>query len=203
MTLVAATTGLFALGAYLGRNLSEGWGWALFIAAFACLIAMRFAVRRSSSPAVGLLFVFGVLTGSLRRQPSPTTPERSRARCGRPATPPHCSWLARRNGLRQPTQPLGHRPSLVLGLGGLIAFGIVMIFANIPGGALIDSIAGVVIFAGLVIFAALTMVDSQRLRLSEAFASSSMLTASIFLSSARRCGTGSRSASPRRGTSNR
>src|SRR5580704_4011829 len=63
MTLVAATTGLFALGSYLGRNLTEGWGWVFFIGAFACLIAMRFAVRQSASPALGLLFGFGVLMG--------------------------------------------------------------------------------------------------------------------------------------------
>jgi hypothetical protein len=34
MGLVAATTGFFALGAYLGRDLSYGWGRVLFIAAF-------------------------------------------------------------------------------------------------------------------------------------------------------------------------
>ena len=64
MSLVAVTTGLFALGAYLGRSLSYGWGWVWFIAAFACLIGMRFTVRRtSSSPSVGLLLAFGLLLG--------------------------------------------------------------------------------------------------------------------------------------------
>jgi len=33
MGLVAVTTGFFAVGAYLGRDLAYGWGWALFIAA--------------------------------------------------------------------------------------------------------------------------------------------------------------------------
>ena len=33
MGLVAVTTGLFALGAYLGRDLSYGWGFVLFLAA--------------------------------------------------------------------------------------------------------------------------------------------------------------------------
>ena len=41
MGLVAATTGLFAVGAYLGRNLASPWGWLGFIAAFACLIAIE------------------------------------------------------------------------------------------------------------------------------------------------------------------
>ena len=47
MGLVAATAGLFAVGAYLGRNLAYQWGWLLFIAAFGCLIAMNVAVQRS------------------------------------------------------------------------------------------------------------------------------------------------------------
>ena len=37
MAYVAATTGLFALGAYLGRHLTGGLGIFFFIAAFASL----------------------------------------------------------------------------------------------------------------------------------------------------------------------
>ncbi len=47
MGYVAVTAGLFALGAYLGRHLSGGVGIVAFIAAFACLIGMNFAARRS------------------------------------------------------------------------------------------------------------------------------------------------------------
>jgi hypothetical protein len=32
MGLVAVTAGVFAVGAYLGRNLAYQWGWLLFIA---------------------------------------------------------------------------------------------------------------------------------------------------------------------------
>ena len=63
MGLVAVTAGLFAVGAYLGRDLSYGWGWVLFIASFACLMGMSFAVKQSEQLAVGLLFGFGVLIG--------------------------------------------------------------------------------------------------------------------------------------------
>ena len=63
MWLVAVTTGIFAFGAYVGRDLSTGWGLVSFIAAFACLIGMKFAVRASSSPAVALLLLFGFLIG--------------------------------------------------------------------------------------------------------------------------------------------
>jgi hypothetical protein len=49
MGYVAVTAALFALGAYLGRDLTGGVGIVAFIAAFACLIGMRFAARRSGS----------------------------------------------------------------------------------------------------------------------------------------------------------
>jgi modulator of FtsH protease len=57
----------------------------------------------------------------------------------------------------------------------LIVFGIVLIFVHIPGGALIYSVLGLVIFAGF------TMFDFQRLRRSKDIASAPFLAASIFL----------------------
>jgi uncharacterized protein len=63
MGYVAATAGLFALGAWLGRNLTGGVGIVAFIAAFACLIGMRFAARRSLQLTIGLLAAFGLLIG--------------------------------------------------------------------------------------------------------------------------------------------
>ena len=57
----------------------------------------------------------------------------------------------------------------------LIAFGIVLIFVHIPGGALIYSVLG------LAIFAAFTMVDFQRLRRSANIRTAPLLAASIFL----------------------
>ena len=41
MGLVAVTTGFFALGAYLGRDLSQGWGLVLFIASFGLLLGLN------------------------------------------------------------------------------------------------------------------------------------------------------------------
>src|SRR5262249_29135153 len=61
--LVAVTCGLFALGAYLGRDISYTWGWILFIVAFGCLIALNFVAQRSEAGAITLLFGFGVLIG--------------------------------------------------------------------------------------------------------------------------------------------
>ena len=63
MWYVAATAGFFALGSYLGRDLSYGWAIVSYIAAFACLIAMNFAVRRSTGLSTGLLLAVGLLLG--------------------------------------------------------------------------------------------------------------------------------------------
>jgi uncharacterized protein len=63
MAYVAATAALFALGAWAGRDLSGGVGIVAFIAAFACLIAMRFAAKRSAQLTVWLLAAFGLLIG--------------------------------------------------------------------------------------------------------------------------------------------
>src|SRR6185437_2786745 len=60
---VAATAALFALGAWLGRDLNGVVGIIAFIAAFACLIGMRFAARSSQQLTIGLLAAFGLLIG--------------------------------------------------------------------------------------------------------------------------------------------
>ena len=88
MGLVALTSGLFALGAYLGRDMSYRWGWLWFIAAFGCLIAMNAAIRSSEQLAIFLLFGFGVLMGLATAAPisrAATTGGRRRAagRAGR------------------------------------------------------------------------------------------------------------------------
>jgi len=57
----------------------------------------------------------------------------------------------------------------------LIVFGIVLVFVQIPGGALIYSIAGLVIFAGLTLF------DFQRLRRNDDIRTAPLLAVSIFL----------------------
>jgi len=63
MWYAAATAGLFALGAYLGRNLTYGVALACYLLAFACLIGMGLAVRRSARLSVALLFGLGLLMG--------------------------------------------------------------------------------------------------------------------------------------------
>jgi modulator of FtsH protease len=164
MGLVAVTVGFFALGAYLGRDISYHWGWAFFIAAFAVLFAMNFAAQRSEGLAITLLFGFGVLIGLAV---SPTIVYYA-------TTSPQVLWQA------------GGATALFIAgsavaryffwaLIALIVFGIVLIFVQIPNGELIYAILGLVIFAGL------TAYDFQRLRRAQDIRSAPLLAASIFL----------------------
>jgi FtsH-binding integral membrane protein len=174
--LVAATAGLFALGAYLGRDLSYGWGWALFLPALACLIALNFAAQRSEGLAIGLLFAFGALMGFAT---APTIAYYA-------STNPKVVWQAggatalfiagfgaAGYATRRDLAPLAR--ALFWALIGLIIFGIVAIFVQIPNGQLIYAIVGLVIFAGL------TAYDFQRLRRAKDIRAAPLLAASIFL----------------------
>jgi uncharacterized protein len=176
MGLVAVTAGLFALGAYLGRDLSYGWGFAAYIASFALLIGINFAVSRSEQLAIGLLFGFGVLVGV--------------------GTAPTIAYYASTNP-QSVWQAGGATALFIAGFGTagyatrrdlsglarvcfwsllvLIVFGIATIFVNIPDAALIYSIAGLAIFAGF------TLYDFQRLRRTQDIRAAPVLAASIFL----------------------
>ncbi len=176
MTLVAITAAFFAGGAYLGRNLSHGAGIIWFIAAFACLIGIRFATARSEQLAVGLLFGFGVLIGLAV---APTIAFYAK-------TDPQAVWQAGGStalfiagfgaagyATRRDLSALAR--ICFFALIALIIFGIALIFINIPGGRLIYSILGLVIFAGF------TMFDFQRLRKTSDIKAAPLLAASIFL----------------------
>jgi modulator of FtsH protease len=176
MGLVAVTAGVFSLGAYLGRDASGGWAILWFIAAFAVLIGMNFAVQRSEQLAVGLLFGFGLLLGLAV---APTVSYYMGA-------DPQAVWQAggatalfiagfgaAGYATRRDLAPLARY--FFWALVALIAFGIVLIFVQIPGGELIYAIAGLVIFAGLTAF------DFQRLRREQDIRNAPLLAASIFL----------------------
>jgi FtsH-binding integral membrane protein len=176
MGYVALTAGLFAFGAYLGRNLSGGIGIVAFIAAFACLIGMQFASRRSQQLTIGLLAAFGLLIGLAT---APTLAYYASA-------DPQALWQsggatalfvagfgAAGYATRRDLSALAR--ILFWALVALIGFSIVLIFVNIPNGALIYAVLGLVIFAGLI------MIDFQRLRRSTDVQSAPLLAASIFL----------------------
>ena len=175
MGYVAATAGLFALGAYLGRDLPYGFSFAGYIAALVCLFCMNFT-RQSGGASAGLLFAVGLLLGL---SSSPMIAYYA-------STNPAVLWQAGGAtalfiagcgaigyATRQDLSALGRLSFWALV--ALIIFGIVMIFASIPGSELAYSILGLVIFAGL------TMFDFQRLRLTSDVDSAPLMAASIFL----------------------
>ena len=94
MGLVALTCAVAALGAYLGRDISRGWGILAFIGAIACIIGLNAAIQRSEQLAIGLLFGLGAFMGSPQRRCSPTTPRSTRRRSGRQAPAPRSSSAA-------------------------------------------------------------------------------------------------------------
>jgi uncharacterized protein len=176
MGLVAVTTGLFALGAYLGRDLSGGWGLLFWIAAFAGLLGMNVAVRQSEQLTLGLLFGFGLLVGLAT---APTIAAYAGA-------DPQAVWEAggatalfvagfgaAGYATRRDLSALARL--LWWALVALIGFGVLLVFVSIPAGAVIYALLGLVIFAGLV------MYDFQRLRASTQLDSAPLLAASIFL----------------------
>jgi len=176
MWYVALTAGFFALGSYLGRDLSAGWAIVWYILGFACLIAMNFTVRRSTGLTVGLLLAFGITLGLAL---APTLVYYA-------DTNPQALWQAGgatalfiagfgAAGYATRRDLSGVARLCFWALIALIVFGIVLICVHIPGGSLIYSILGLVIFAGL------TMFDFQRLRRSKDIASAPLLAASIFL----------------------
>ena len=160
MGLVALTLGCLALGAYIGRDLSGGWGILFFIASFGCIFGLNVAsARRKEQLAITLLFGLGLLLGLALGPVLSSYVE----------TDPSAVW-----------QAAGATGGFVAGLGaagyatrrdlsswyrvlfwallGLIGFGLVALFVSIPNENIIWSIAGLVIFGGY------TVLDFNRLR---------------------------------------
>jgi modulator of FtsH protease len=176
MGIVALTAGVFALGAYIGRDTSSGWAILWFIAAFAVLLGMNAAAQRSEQLAVGLLFGFGLLLG----------PAVAPALAFYVGADPQAVWEAGAAtalfiagfgavgyATRRDLSTLAR--SFFWALVALIVFGIVLLFVQIPGGAVIYAVAGLVIFAGLTAF------DFQRLRRTADIRAAPLLAASIFV----------------------
>jgi FtsH-binding integral membrane protein len=176
MGLVAITAGCFTLAAYLNRGGSSAGAQAGYFFAYACLVAMKFTVRRSTAGATVLLLVFGALLGL--------------------ATSPVLAFFAR-TGAQILWQAGGATALFIAGFGAigyaarrdlsalwrvsfvalllLIVFGIVLIFVHVSHRALIYSALGLLIFAGLI------TVDFQRLRRSRNLDSGPLIAVSIFL----------------------
>ncbi|MFZ4754769.1 MAG: Bax inhibitor-1/YccA family protein [Miltoncostaeaceae bacterium] len=160
MFLVGVTCAFTALGAFVGRDLSSGIGIIFWVVALGMILASGFIKRQSGALGMGLLFAVGLVLGF--------------------AVGPTLNYYVAANGAQVLWQAAGATALFISGFGawgyatrrdlapyvrfffwaliGLIGFGIVMIFVQIPGGQLIWAILG------LVIFAFWTAFDFQRLK---------------------------------------
>jgi modulator of FtsH protease len=160
MGLVAVTLAFTALGAYLGRNLSNTGGLLLFLGTIACIIGLGVASSRGQQQlAMGLLFLLGLLLGlsvapliAYYFEADPAALWQAAgatalfvAACG-------SYGYATRRDLSSWARVL------FWALLALLVFGILTIFVAIPNGNLIYTVLGLVIFGGYTIF------DFNRLR---------------------------------------
>ena len=160
MGLVALTLGCLALGAYIGRDLSGGWGILAFVASFGCIFGLNIASSRGNEQvAVTLLFGLGLLLGLAL---GPVLNDYATA-------DPSALWQAAgaTGGFVAALGAAGYATRrdlsswyrlLFWALLGLIVFGVVAIFVSIPSENIIWSVAGLVIFGGY------TVLDFNRLR---------------------------------------
>ena len=176
MGLVALTCAVAGLGAYLGRDVSRGWGFVAFIGAILCIVGLNVAVKQSEQLAIGLLFGLGAFLGVAM---APTLAYYAEVQ-------PQALWQAAGTtalfigGFGAYGYATRHDLSRIarvafFALLGLIVFGIVLMFVSIPHGNVIYAVLGLVIFAGY------TMYDFQRLRRADSLRSAPVLAASIFL----------------------
>src|SRR6202522_4312155 len=177
MGYVAVTAALFALGAWVGHNLTGGVGIVAFIAAFACLIGMRFAARRSQELTVALLAAFGLLIG-LAVAPTiayyGSMDPRALWEAGGATALFMAGFGAAGYATRRDLTAVAR--VCFWALLALIVAGLVLTFVHIPGAELAYSVLGLVIFAGF------TMFDFQRLRRSQGGPNAApLIAASIFL----------------------
>jgi modulator of FtsH protease len=160
MGFVALTLGCLALGAYIGRDLSGGWGILFFIAGFACVFGLNAASARGNEQlSITLLFALGLLLGlalgpvlSSYVDADPAAVWQAAGATGAFVAGLGAVGYATRRDLSSWYRVL------FWALLGLLVFGLVAIFVSIPAENVIWSVAGLVIFGGY------TILDFNRLR---------------------------------------
>src|SRR3954453_22151376 len=159
MFLVALTCGPAAVGAYAGRDLGGPSWFMAWIAACACFIGLNFAAARAPGLALALLlaagFLLGLSIGATLDWFVTNEPQAVYQAAG--ATALTVTGLGAYGYATRRDLSYLYR-GLFWALLGLIAFGVVLIFVNIPGGSTIYALAGIAIFSGY------TIVDFNRLR---------------------------------------
>lgn len=160
MGLVTLTLGCTALGAYVGRNLTGGSGFLFFLLAIACVFALNPVARRGHEQlAIALLFGLGLFMGlfvapvlAVYANADPGALYQAAGATAAFTGVLGCYGYATRRDLS------GWARTLFWALLALLVFGLVAIFVAIPGGNVIWSVAGLVIFGGF------TILDFNRLR---------------------------------------
>jgi FtsH-binding integral membrane protein len=160
MGLVALTLGFMAAGAYIGRDLSGGWGILAFVGGIGCTFGLGIASGRGNRQlATTLLFGLGLLLGlalgpvlSAYVEADPAAVWQAAGATGAFVAALGAAGYATRRDLSSWYRVL------FWALLGLLTFGIVAIFVSIPGASVIWAVAGLVIFGGW------TVLDFNRLR---------------------------------------
>ncbi len=163
-------------GAYIGRDLSGGWGILFFVAGFACIFGLNIASTRGNEQlAITLLFGLGLLLGlalgpllSSYVEADPAAVWQAAGATGGFVAGLGAAGYATRRDLSSWYRVL------FWALLGLIVFGLVALFVSIPNENIIWSVAGLVIFGGY------TVLDFNRLRRA-GVESAVPIAASIFL----------------------
>ena len=158
MGLVAVTLCFFTLGAYLGREITEGASIICFIGGFICIIGLNFA-RRSEALSITLLFAAGLLLGlglggvlNSYVEAEPDAVWQAAAATALFVGALGSTGYAIRKDLS------GFYKILFFLLLALIVFGLVTVFVAIPAGNLIYALLGLGIFGGY------TVLDFNRMR---------------------------------------
>jgi FtsH-binding integral membrane protein len=158
MGLVAVTLCFFTLGAYLGREVSEGASLICFIGGFLCIIGLNVA-RRSEGMSITLLFAAGLLLGlglgGVLNRYAEVEPDAIWQAAA--ATALFVGGLGSTGYAIRRDLSGGYRMLFFLLL-ALIVFGLVTIFVSIPGGNIIYALLGLGIFGGY------TVLDFNRMR---------------------------------------
>ncbi len=159
MGLVAFTTGFFALGAYIGRDVTGLGGIAAIIGALVLFLALNAAVHRSEMVAMAILFAAGLLlgvgVGPVLNQYAQADPSALWQAGGATAL-----FVAGFGAYGYATRRdlSSWARTLFWALLALVVVGFVLVFVSIPGGNVIWAVLGLIVFAGY------TMFDFNRLR---------------------------------------
>lgn len=176
MGLVAFALGFAALGAYIARNDQTG-GFIFFIAAFACIFGLQAAARRGHEQlAVGLLFGMALLLGMAI---SPIVVYYAKTNPGVVYEAAGTTALfvgalgSFGYGTRRDLSP--YIKPLLIAFGVVFVFGLIAMFAAIPGSNTIYCALMLLVFGGFTVF------DFNRLAHGGQYYSAVPIAAAIFL----------------------